>query len=294
MDSKIFQDFVKNLDRPLAFVDVETTGLDYKSERIVELAIVKYSPNLSISRFNEMFNPGIPIRPEAKLVNEIDETTLVNKPTFKQRSRHIYKFVNDCDFAGANVGFDLSFLKHELRRSGINVHFDNCNKVDVLGIWKNMEPRSLQRAKKIFTGEEADESHRAMPDIASTISVLCSQMEKYDLPRRVDLLSKMSARVEDLSIEVLHKRVNSLTAEVSSMKAKDLQFKFDLALELAKTEQDFYKYLNKFGIDYRCVGDELRLSSENTTAIANSMHLLRANFSFQFLQDAHKSRGREV
>jgi DNA polymerase-3 subunit epsilon len=176
------------LDRPLVFFDLETTGLNLKSDRIVELAFIKITSQGDVMERVRRFNPGIPIPPEATAVHGITDADVADEAPFCQRARALADHLADCDLAGFNVRrFDLQMLIAEFQRCGIEFSLEGRRVIDVQNIFHREEPRDLSAAARFYLGREHEEAHTALGDIRTSAAVLGAQLQRYaHLPRDLD------------------------------------------------------------------------------------------------------------
>jgi len=182
------------LTRPIVFFDLETTGIDVVNDRIVELCMVKISPDGSRLTGTRRFNPLMPIPPEASAVHGITNDDVKDCPTFADRATQVAQFIADCDLAGYNSNrFDIPLLVEELARCGVHIATDNVKMIDVQTIFYKKEPRTLVAAVQKYCGRELEDAHAAEADVLATIDVLEAQLELYDdLPNTVEELSEFS------------------------------------------------------------------------------------------------------
>ena len=189
-----------NLRRPMVFFDLETTGINISTDRIVEISIVKVMPDGSIDRgqaFTKRINPTIPIPAEATEVHHITNEDVAACPTFKQIAENLKKYIEGCDFCGFNSNrFDLPLLAEEFLRAGVDVDFfKKAQYVDVQNIFHKKEERTLVAAYRFYCDKELEAAHSAAADTMATYEVLCSQLDRYnDLEKSVDFLSEFSSR----------------------------------------------------------------------------------------------------
>ncbi len=171
-----------NLDKDLCFFDVEATGLNVVRDRIVQIAIIKYSKNGGEpEEFTTLINPGIPISEEAMAVHGITPKMLSNQPTFQQVADKIFKFIGNGDLGGYHSNrFDVPILMEEFARVGIEFDISNRRLVDMQKIFYKMEPRTLKAALKFYCGKEMVNAHDALVDVRATIDVFKGQLEKYN------------------------------------------------------------------------------------------------------------------
>jgi DNA polymerase III subunit epsilon len=171
-----------NLTRDLVFFDIEATGLNVVRDRIVQIALIKYTKSSPEPQELEMLiNPGVPISEEAMAVHGITPDMVRNKPTFDQVGQKIYDFIGNADLAGYNSDrFDIPMLMEEFYRVGLDLDIDSRNLIDVQKIFYRMEPRTLKAALKHYRGKELEDAHDALADVRATVEVLEGQLEMYD------------------------------------------------------------------------------------------------------------------
>ena len=191
------------LTRPLVFFDLETTGLNIASDRIVELSYYKVFPNGSSEGKTFRVKPvqmmlghevQLHISEEASAVHGIYDEDLVDCPTFKQIAPELVRVLEDADLAGYNSNhFDLPLLAEEMMRAGVNIDLKGKKMVDVFTIFQRQEPRNLVAAYKFYCGKDLTNAHSADADTMATYEVLMAQLEKYDIPSDVDGLAEFTA-----------------------------------------------------------------------------------------------------
>ncbi|MGB4401165.1 MAG: exonuclease domain-containing protein [Daejeonella sp.] len=197
-----------NLKRPLAFFDLETTGVNVASDRIVEISILKAMPDGTEQIKTMRINPGIPIPLESSLIHGIYDEDVSREPTFKQAGEELARFLDDCDLAGYNSNkFDIPVLMEEFLRAGIDFDIDNRHFVDVQNIFHQMEQRTLRAAYQFYCGKVIENAHSAEADIKATYEVLLAQIGKYENQDWEDKKGVISKPVQN-NIEALHKFTN--------------------------------------------------------------------------------------
>ncbi len=193
-----------NLKRPLAFFDLEATGINVASDRIVEISILKAMPDGSEEIKTLKINPIIPIPLETSLIHGIYDEDIKDAPKFKEVAQEIIDFLGDADLAGYNSNkFDIPMLMEEFLRVGINFDIDNRKFVDVQNIFHQMEQRTLKAAYKFYCGKDIINAHSAEADIKATYEVLLSQIEKYTGKDYEDRKGNVSQPVKN-DVEALH------------------------------------------------------------------------------------------
>jgi DNA polymerase-3 subunit epsilon len=178
------------LTRPLAFFDLETTGVNTQSDRIVEIAVLKYLPRGTTRSFEHRINPEIPIPPAATAVHGISDADVALEPTFERIAKSLLEFLQDCDLAGFNVRrYDIPLLQQELKRCGMTLPMEGRHVIDVQTIFHMKEPRDLTAALLHYCGREHTGAHGAMADVRATADILEAQLLRYeDLPNEIPAL----------------------------------------------------------------------------------------------------------
>ncbi len=169
------------LTRPIAFIDLETTGVNLSTDRIVELAVVKMMPDGTRIAKRRLVNPQMPIPQVTSDIHGITDDMVKDAPTFKQMSNEIRQFLENCDLGGYNSNrFDIPMLMEEFLRAGVDEDLSDRRMVDVQHIFYTMQPRTLAAAYEFFCEKELVNAHSAEADINATIEVLEAQLKKYE------------------------------------------------------------------------------------------------------------------
>ncbi len=170
-----------DLIRPIAFIDLETTGVNLSSDRIVEIAIVKIMPDQTRVVKRKLINPEMMIPNQSSDIHGITDEMVKDAPTFKQAGNEIKQFLDNCDLGGYNSNrFDIPMLMEEFLRAGMDVDLSTRRMVDVQHIFYTMEPRTLSAAYKFYCQKELENAHSAEVDVNATIDVLLSQITRYE------------------------------------------------------------------------------------------------------------------
>jgi DNA polymerase-3 subunit epsilon len=193
-----------NLKRPLAFFDLEATGINVGADRIVEIAILKALPDGSEIVKTWRVNPEMPIPLQTSLIHGIYDEDIADKPTFKELAKEISEFIAEADLAGYNSNkFDIPMLLEEFLRAEIDFNMVDRKFVDVQNIFHQMEQRTLKAAYKFYCNEELVNAHAAEADVIATYKVLLGQLDKYADTEFVDKQGNISKPVIN-DVEALH------------------------------------------------------------------------------------------
>jgi DNA polymerase III subunit epsilon len=182
------------LARPLVCFDLETTGLDVNTDRIVELSCLKLNPDFTREHKTWKINPTVPIPKTASDIHHITDVDVINEPTFAAIHMDILYFINGCDLTGFNViKYDIPMLQNEFRRVGKEYPDKSVKVIDSLKIYRIKEPRNLTAAYKLYCNKDLVGAHGAEADTSAALDVLISQVELYpDLPSDVEQLEVFS------------------------------------------------------------------------------------------------------
>ncbi|HMO32232.1 MAG TPA: 3'-5' exonuclease [Lacibacter sp.] len=186
------------LQRPLAVIDLETTGVNISSDRIVEIAIVKVQPDGSRLVKRKLINPEMPIPEASSAVHGITNEMVKDAPTFRQAANEIKQFIENCDLGGYNSNrFDVPMLVEEFLRSGIQIDLSDRRMVDVQRIFHQMEQRTLSAAYKFYCDKNLDGAHSAEIDATATWEILLAQLQRYpQLGTTVESIIKLTGEEE--------------------------------------------------------------------------------------------------
>jgi DNA polymerase-3 subunit epsilon len=186
-----------NLQRPLVIFDLETTGIDVDSDRIVEISAVRVEPDGSQDVRTRRINPERPIPAAATAVHGISDDDVRDEPAFRKLGRGLLKFLEGADLAGYNVArFDVPLLEREMKDCGLDLEVGQRRIIDAMTIFHRKEPRDLSAAVRFFLGRDHEGAHSAEADVAATLEILEAELERYDdLPRDVESLAAWILRI---------------------------------------------------------------------------------------------------
>jgi len=251
-----------NLKNPLVFFDLEATGINPNSDRIVEISYLKVLTNGQEETKTYRVNPGIPIPKESSEIHHILDEDVANCPTFKEIGKQIAKDIEGCDLAGFNSNrFDIPMLVEEFLRYDIDIDLSKRKFIDVQVIFHKMEQRTLTAAYKFYCGKDLDGAHGAEADTLATYEVLKSQLDLYpDLQNDVQYLSEFSSfnRNVDFAGKIV---LNDQDVEVFNFgKYKDKPVE-----EILKKDTGYYGWMMQgdFSLNTKNVLTRIRLRSLN-------------------------------
>lgn len=184
-----------NLKNPIVFFDLETTGTNINSDRIVEISYLKVYPNGNEESKTMKINPECHIPEESSAIHGIYDADVADCPTFKEVAKNIAKDFEGADIAGFNSNrFDIPLLVEEFLAAGVDIDLSKRKFVDVQVIFHKMEQRTLSAAYKFYCGKSLEDAHSAEADTRATYEVLQGQLDRYpdDLKNDIAFLSEMS------------------------------------------------------------------------------------------------------
>lgn len=184
-----------NLKNPIVFFDLETTGINVSSDRIVEITYLKVEPNGNKTSKTLRINPQMHIPEQASAVHGIYDQDVADCPAFRQVAASIAKDIEGCDLAGYNsINFDIPLLVEEFLRADIDIDLKRRKFVDVMVIFYKQEPRNLSAAYKFYCGKDLSNAHSSEADTMATLEILEAQLCRYgDLENTIDFLSEYSS-----------------------------------------------------------------------------------------------------
>jgi DNA polymerase-3 subunit epsilon len=169
-----------NLTRPIAFFDLETTGIKVTTDRIVEICIIRVAPDGSSKIKTLRINPEMHIPEEVTAIHGIRDEDVKDAPKFSEVAHELVQFLDNCDLAGFNSNhFDIPLLAEEFFRSGTDFDLKGRRFVDIQNIFHKMEPRNLKAAYKFYCGKELVNAHSAEADTMATYEILMAQLDRY-------------------------------------------------------------------------------------------------------------------
>ncbi|MDQ6480967.1 exonuclease domain-containing protein [Dyadobacter sp. LHD-138] len=259
-----------HLKKPLAFFDLETTGVNIARDRIVEISVVKALPNGETEIRTRKVNPEMPIPLESSLIHGIYDEDVKDAPTFKMLAKNLATFLEGCDLAGFNSNrFDIPMLVEEFLRVGVEFDIKNRRTVDAQRIYHMMEPRNLSAAYKFYCDKSLTDAHSAEADTIATFEVLQGQIARYEGMKVIDAHGKEVGEVRN-DVAALHELTASKLIDfagrmVYNEKGEEV-FNFGKhngkrVTDVLKNEPSFYDWLMKaeFPLDTKRKLTEIKL-----------------------------------
>ncbi len=194
-------DIKLNLERPIIFFDLETTGTNVTHDRIVELSYIKIYPDGREEKKTRRINPEMPIPPASTAIHHITDEDVKDEPTFRQIAKSLLSIFEGSDIAGYNSNkFDVPVLMEEFGRCGINFDIAGRRFIDVQNIFHKMEQRTLVAAYKFYCGANLEDAHSALADTQATYEVLLGQLAKYPELENDDLAARIVLDDNDVPV----------------------------------------------------------------------------------------------
>lgn len=244
------------LDRPLAVFDIESTGLNTRSDRILELSVIRIEPSGAEHTCTWMFNPEMAIPPESTAIHGITDEDVADAPVFAEEIDDIDTFLADCDLAGYNLlHFDIPILEEEFARCGRNLDTGARRVLDAQRIFHMKEPRDLSAALRFFCGREHTDAHGAESDARATLDVIRGEFAKYDdLPTDMDVIDREFGLRDPLDVDRAGKfRWDNGEVVLNFGKKKGAKL-----TDLAANDRNFLKWMVKsdFPVDTRRIAED--------------------------------------
>ena len=229
------------LKKPLAFIDLETTGVNPGIDRIVEIAIVKILTDGTKSIKRKLINPEIPIPKGASDIHGITDQMVKDAPVFKQVAQELKQMLDGCDIAGYNSNrFDIPLLMEEFLRAQVDFDMRGRKLLDVQNIFHKMEPRTLGAAYKFYCNKTLEGAHGAEVDASATHEILEAQLERYkELGGTIDSILKVIG--EDQIVDFARRFVMENGIEVFNFG----KFKGRPVADVLKSEPQYYDWMMK-------------------------------------------------
>lgn len=259
------------LKKPVAFIDLETTGINVSRDRIVEICIAKAKVDGTVEVKTKRINPEMHIPIESSLIHGIYDEDVKDEPAFRQVAKSMAQFLEGCDLAGFNSNrFDVPMLVEEFLRVDTSIfEVKNRKLIDAQRIFHMMEPRTLSAAYKFYCNKSLENAHSAEADTLATLEVLCAQVEKYE---GVKMKNEAGEEYEPVKndMDALHALTSQKIVDFAQRMAinnnGEIVFNFGKnagkkVVDVLKKEPQYYDWIinNDFPLDTKRKLTEIRL-----------------------------------
>lgn len=233
--------FMLQLKKPLAFIDIEATGINLGTDRIVEIAIVRINTDNSRQVKRKIVNPEMPIPENVISIHGITDEMVKDAPVFKQVANEIKQFLDNCDLGGYNSNrFDIPMLMEEFLRIGMEFDMKGRRLLDVQKIYHMMEQRTLSAAYKFYCDKNLEGAHGAEADAVATCEVLEAQLVKYEqLGNTIDSILKFTG--DDMIVDFGRRFTMFNGVEIFNFG----KYKGRVVSEVLKQEPQYYDWMMK-------------------------------------------------
>ena len=229
------------LTKPLAFIDLETTGINLATDRIIEIAIVKVLTDGKRSVKRKLINPQIPIPKQSTDLHGITDEMVKDAPVFKEVAQELKQMLDGCDIGGYNSNrFDIPMLVEEFLRAEVDFDMKGRRLLDVQNIFHRMEQRTLSAAYKFYCNKVLDGAHSAEIDATATHEILIAQLERYpDLGTSIDSVLKLIG--EEPIVDFARRFIMENGVEIFNFG----KYKGRAVAEVLRTEPQYYDWMMK-------------------------------------------------
>jgi DNA polymerase-3 subunit epsilon len=229
------------LTKPLAFIDLETTGINLATDRIIEIAIVKVLTDGKRSIKRKLINPQIPIPKQSSDLHGITDEMVKDAPIFKEVAQELKQMLDGCDIAGYNSNrFDIPMLVEEFLRAEVDFDMKGRRLLDVQNIFHKMEQRTLSAAYKFYCNKMLEGAHSAEIDATATHEILIAQLERYpDLGTSIDSVLKLIG--EEPIVDFARRFIMENGVEIFNFG----KYKGRAVAEVLRTEPQYYDWMMK-------------------------------------------------
>ncbi|TFH35391.1 MAG: 3'-5' exonuclease [Bacteroidia bacterium] len=251
-----------NLRRPIAFFDLETTGLNIATDRIVEISIIKIDTAGKETWYTRRINPEMAIPEQSSAIHGITDADVKDCHTFRESAKEVAAFIEGCDLAGYNaIKFDIPVLAEEFLRADVDFDIRKRKYVDVQIIFHKKEQRTLAAAYKFYCDRSLVDAHSSRADTQATYEILKAQLDHYsDLQNDIEKLAAYSQqnRIVDLAGRIILNNEDEEVFNFGKHKGKSVS-------EVLKQEPGYYNWMmnGDFPLYTKKILTEIRLREFN-------------------------------
>lgn len=252
-----------NLKNPIVFFDLETTGVNFTSDRIVEISYLKVHPNGDEEIKTRRINPEMSIPPASTAIHGITDEDVKDCPTFKAIAKSLAAQIEGCDLAGYNSNrFDIPMLAEEFLRAGVDIDLRKRKFIDVQVIFHKMEQRTLSAAYKFFCDKDLENAHTAEADTKATYEILKAQLDRYpDLQNDMKFLDQFSRQNDfvDFAGRMIYNDKGVEIFNFGKYKGRSVE-------EVLKMEPSYYAWMmnGDFSLDTKRMLTQIKMRSFGT------------------------------
>ena len=252
-----------NLKNPIVFFDLETTGVNFTTDRIIEISYLKVYPNGDEDVKTRRINPEMPIPPASTAIHGITDEDVKDCPTFKAIAKSLAAQIEGCDLAGYNSNrFDIPMLAEEFLRAGVEIDLRKRKFIDVQVIFHKMEQRTLSAAYKFFCNKELENAHTAEADTRATYEILKAQLDRYpELENDVKFLDQFSRQNDfvDFAGRMIYNDQGVEIFNFGKYKGRSVE-------EVLNTEPSYYAWMmnGDFSLDTKRILTQIKMRSFGT------------------------------
>lgn len=262
------------LKKPLVIFDLETTGTNTVTDRIIEYSFVKVMPEGEMVKKTERVHPEMPIPAESSMIHGIYDKDVKGLPPFKVVAKELNAFLAGCDLAGFNMlKFDVPVLVEEFLRADVDFDLTGRKLLDAQKIFHMMEKRTLSAAYQFYCDKSLENAHSAEADTLATWEVLDAQIARYEGMNLTDLRGNIQGVFEN-NVDIIHKITNNKMVDLAGrfvFNEEDVEvFNFGkhkgkAVEDILKKEAGYYDWMMKgdFAIDTKRKLTEIKLRGFN-------------------------------
>ncbi len=188
-------------------LDLETTGLSFRTEKITEIGIMKVKNHEVIDEFSTFVNPEKPIPQRVVEVTNITDDMVKDAPTIKEIMPKVLEFIGDSILVAHNADFDIGFLKYNCGELGLKL---GNTYLDTLGLAKELFPKYKKYKLGIIAenlGIKVEVAHRALDDVDTTVKVfniMLDMLKEKQITTLDEIDTKLSGTADYKSLPTYH------------------------------------------------------------------------------------------